>query len=134
MFIAAGLTWAARLVHIGNLDMQALAGKLATPEPVSALDWPELRMRAVVPQPDGQPLVLLLVYWPAHPRQSVTLLVALDKGDQQSLFVLSKWFAQQALISPVRREGAGLELRRRRSLEKVHAVLVAEDPAPAPHD
>lgn len=42
VLMATGLTWAAHLVHVGNLDMQALADKLATPEPVSALDWPEL--------------------------------------------------------------------------------------------
>jgi hypothetical protein len=37
---------------------------------VSALDWPELRKEAVVPQPAGPPLVLLQVGWPAHPRRS----------------------------------------------------------------
>jgi hypothetical protein len=47
------------------------------------LDWPELRLRAVVPQPGGQQLVLLHVGWP--------------------------------------------KLRRRQSLERVHAIMVAED-------
>jgi len=130
LLIAAGLAWAARLVHIGNLDMQALADKLATPDPRSALEWPELRMQAVIPQPDGQPLVLLRVGWPAYPRRSATLLVALDNGDERSLGVLSQWCTQQASISPVRQAGAELELRRRQSLERVHAVLVAEDSAP----
>jgi len=131
VLIAGGLIWAARLVHLGNLDMQALADKLATPDPVSALDWPELRMQAVVAQPDGQlddqPLVLLQVGWPARSRRSATLLLALDRADQRSLSLLSRWCAQQASISPVRREGAELELRRRQSLERVRAVLVAED-------
>ena len=62
VLIAAGLTWAAHRVHIGHLDMQALADKLATPEPASALDWPELRVHAVIPEPGGQPLVLLQVH------------------------------------------------------------------------
>lgn len=126
---AAALAWTARLVHIGNLDMQALADKLGTPEPLSALDWPELRVEAVVPQPDDQPLVLLSVGWPSHPHppQLATLLIALDRGDEQSLSVLSQWCAGAASVSPVRQAGAGLELRRRRSLERVHAVLVAED-------
>jgi hypothetical protein len=127
VFIAAGLIWAARLVHLGDLDMQALADKLATPDPVSALDWPELRMQAVVPQPDDQPLVLVHVGWPAHARESATLLLALDRADQRSLALLSRWCAQQASISPVRCEGAELELRRRQSLERVHAVLVSEE-------
>jgi hypothetical protein len=132
LLVAAGLTWTARLVHIGNLDMQALADKLGSPEPLSALDWPELRLQAVVPQPDGQPLVLLRVGWPARPLQLATLLIALDRGDQQSLAVLSQWCARAASVSPVRQEGAGLELRRRQSLERVRAVLIAEDITPVP--
>lgn len=127
LFIAAGLLWTARLVHLGNLDAQELAGKLATPEPSSVLDWPELRVRAVIPQPGGQPLVLLHVGWPKEPPQAATLLVALDSGDQRSLALLSQWCARQASISPVRHQGAELELRRRQSLERVRAVMVAED-------
>src|SRR5450755_3621250 len=63
VLIAAGLTLAARLLQIGNLDMQALADKLATPEPAFALDWPELWVHAVIPEPGGQPLVLPQVGW-----------------------------------------------------------------------
>ena len=127
LFIAAGLTWTARLVHIGNLDMLALAEKTAAPEPASVLDWPELRLRAVVPQPGGQQLVLLHVGWPKQPPQAATLLVALDSGDHRALALLSQWCAGQASISPVRQQGAALELRRRQSLERVHAIMVAED-------
>jgi uncharacterized membrane protein len=124
---AAGLAWTARLVHISNLDAAELAGKVGVPDPVSALDWPELRVRAIVPQPGDQPLVLLLVGWPAHPQWAATLLVAIDRGDNHSVPLLSLWCATQAAVSPTRREGTGLELRRRRSLERVHAVLIAED-------
>jgi hypothetical protein len=132
LFVAAGLIWSARLVHVGNLDAQALADKLATPDPASALDWPELHVRAVVPQPDEPPLVLLLVSWPAHPQRASTLLLALENGDDRSLPLLSRWCSTRASISPARR-GAEMELRRQ-SLERVHAVLVAEDTAPAAHD
>jgi hypothetical protein len=144
LFIAAGLIWTARLVHIGNLDAQALADKLDTPHPVSALDWPELRLRAVIPQPEGQApegqvperpsLVLLHVGWPAHPREAATWLVSLDSGDRQSLSLLSQWCTGQASVAPIRREGAELELRRRQSLERVHAVMVAEDTMPVSDD
>jgi hypothetical protein len=133
LFIAAGLIWSARLVHVGNLDAQALAEKIAVPDPVSALDWPELHVRAVVPQPDEPPLVLLVVGWPAHPQRASTLLLALDNGDGRSVSLLSRWCSTQASISPTRR-GAEMELRRRQSLERVHAVLVAEDTAPSAHD
>jgi len=128
---AVGLRWTARLIRIGNLDAQALADKLATPEPVSALDWPELHVRAVVPLPDDRPLVLLLVGWPAYPGREVTLLLALSGDDHRSVPLLGQWCASQASVSPSRLGGADLELRRRRSLERVHAELVAEDRAPA---
>ncbi|HMH90159.1 MAG TPA: hypothetical protein VK586_03645 [Streptosporangiaceae bacterium] len=127
---AAGIAWSARLIHVGHLDAQALAGKLAVPHPVSALDWPELAVRAVIPQPDERPLVLLRVAWPAHPQLEATLLIALATEDHRSLALLSQWWMTGASVSPVRREGAGLELRRGQSLERVHAVLIAEDVAP----
>ena len=127
VFIVAGLAWTARLVHIGNLDAQALADKLGSPSPTSALDWPELHVSAVVAQPDELPLVLLHVGWPAHPEREATLLVALDQNDRDALSLLSQWCTGEASVSPVRGYGAELELRRRRSLERVRAVLVAED-------
>jgi hypothetical protein len=131
MFVAAWLALAAYLVHLGNLDALALAEKAAVPEPDSALDWPDLNLRAVVAQPDDQLLVLLHVIWPAHPGRTAMLLVALDQGDRRSLPLLSRWCACHASICPLRQPGTGLELRRRQSLERVHALLVAEDTAPA---
>jgi hypothetical protein len=61
-----------------------------------------------------------------------TLLIALAAGDHQSLPLLARWQLTGASVSPVRREGAALELRRRQSLERVPAVLVAEDAGPGP--
>ncbi|HEY5354105.1 MAG TPA: hypothetical protein VIK57_16775 [Streptosporangiaceae bacterium] len=133
VLIAAGLILAAYPVQIGNLDMQALADKLATPQPASALDWPELRLHAVIPEPGGQPLVLLQVGWPAHPRQTAALLVALDHGDERSVPLLAQWCTRQASVAPVRQQGSELEFRRRQSLERVHAVLVAEQLMAIPH-
>ncbi len=126
LFIAAGLAWTARLVHVGTLDAMALADKLAAPEPFSALDWPELHVRAV-----GElSLVLLLVEWPAR-REQATLLVDLGPADQRSLSLLSQWCATRASVAPVRCGAGELELRRRQSLARVRAILVAEDAAPA---
>lgn len=130
VLIAAGLAWTARLVHIGNLDAHDLAEKLSVPAPVSALDWPELHLNAVVAQPDEQPVVLLHVDWPAHPRRAATLLLALDREDRHALPLLSQWCADQAPVSTARQNGSELILRRCQGLQRVHAVLVAEDSAP----
>jgi hypothetical protein len=86
--IAAGLAWTGRLVHICNLDAHDLADKLSVPAPVSALDWPELHLNAVVALPDEQPVVLLDVGWPAYPQRVATLLLALDRDDRHSLSLL----------------------------------------------
>jgi hypothetical protein len=128
--VGAGLAWTAHLVHVGSLDALALADKVAVPDPVSALDWPEFHVRAIIPQPDEPSLVLLLVGWPAQPRAEATLLVALDAADHRSVPLLTQWCATKASVSPTRRGGAALELRRRQSLERVHAVLMAEDRVP----
>ena len=56
VFVAVGLAWTAHLVRIGNMDALELAAKVAAPDPVSALDWPELHVRAIVQQPDEPPL------------------------------------------------------------------------------
>jgi hypothetical protein len=130
LLMITGLVWTARLVHVGNLDALALAEKIGTPQPASALDWPELRLRAVVPQPGEPSLVLLFAEWPAHPDRTATMLVRLDGGGQP---LLSRWCADRASISPVRR-GDGLELRRRQSLERVRGFLVAEDALRLPRE
>ncbi len=127
LLMIAGLTWTARLVHVGNLDALALAEKVAVPDPASALDWPELHIRVVIPQPGEPSLVLLLVQWPAHPDRVATLLVRLDGCDQRSVPLLSRWSANRASVSPARPGGGQVELRRRQSLERVRGFLVAED-------
>ena len=129
LFILTGLVLTARLVRIGNLDAMALAEKLAVPNPSSAADWPELRIRAVVPQPGQPSMILLLVGWPRHHGREATLLVRLDDADQRSLPLLSRWCEDRSPISPRRYQAAELELRRRQSLERVRVQLLAEDAA-----
>jgi len=134
IIVIGGLAWTARVLRIGWLDALALAGKVATPDPCSALDWPELHVRAVVPQDlPGQPaLAVILVEWPAHPERTSTLLVDLGASGQRCLPLLAQWCATQASIAPARRADGELELRRRQSLERVGGFLVAEDTTPTP--
>src|ERR1700749_1070158 len=67
LLTAAGRSSPARRVHVSNLDALELAAKVSVSDPVSALDWPELRVRAIGPQPGDQPLVLLRVGRAGHP-------------------------------------------------------------------
>jgi hypothetical protein len=128
LFIAVGLAWTARLVHFGNLDALALAQKTAIAEPVSALDWPEIRVRSVTPQPGQSFVVLLHVEWPARQRTAI-LLVALESTNRRARELLFQWCAQRAPLSPSRWGESGLELRRRQSLKRVAGFLLAEDVA-----
>jgi hypothetical protein len=151
LVIIVGLGAAARLVHIGNLDAMALAEKLATPHPVSALDWPELRVRAVVSQPDRPSEILLLAEWPSHHERTSTLLIEIYTRQQaaqlttglrlatsapdltalaeleRQVALLSQWCDVGASVAPSRRGPAGLELRRRQTMERVRGRLLAED-------
>jgi hypothetical protein len=126
LFVVAGLTWAGRLLHISNLDVQALTEKVAFPVPASALEWPELQVQSAVPQPDELSLVIVQVGWPAHPERVAVLLVALDRDEQRAVSLLSQWSTSGASVAAMHR-GVEVELRRRRSLERVHAILLAED-------
>jgi hypothetical protein len=151
LVIVVGLGAAARTLHIGNLDAMGLAEKLATPHPVSALDWPELRLRAVVSQPDRPSEILLLAEWPSHHGRTSTLLIEIYSRQQRAqqasgrqlatsapdltalaelerqVALLSRWCDAGASVSPSRRGPAGLELRRRQTLERVRGRLLAED-------
>jgi hypothetical protein len=128
VFIAAGLTWTARLLRIGALDALELAEKVGAPHPSSALDWPELRVRAALDQdlPGEQPLVLMHVEWPAHPEAQAVLLIDFGDRRDQSLQLLGQWCARRASVSTTERAGA-VEMRRRQSLERISGILVSED-------
>ena len=124
--LAAGLVWTARLIHVSGLDAQALADKVAFPEPASALEWPEMQVLSVLLEPDELSPVIVQVRWPAHPSRVATLLVTLDHDERLALSLLSRWSLTGASVM-AERHGAELELRRRQSLERVHAILIAED-------
>jgi hypothetical protein len=132
LFIVLGLAAAARIVHIGNLDALGLAGKLSTPRPRSAVDWPELAVRAVVPQPDEPAVVLLWVTRPGHDGREATLLVELAGSPDRSVRLLARWCRDGSSISPTALGDARIELRRRQSLERVRGRLLVEDGAQAP--
>jgi hypothetical protein len=126
IFLAAALTWTARLLHISGLDAMALAEKVAFPEPASALEWPELQVQLIVPESDASSPIIMQVGWPAHPSQVASLLVRFDRDERRALSLLSKWSLTGASVS-AQRQGMAVELRRRQTLQRVHATLLAED-------
>jgi hypothetical protein len=126
LLLAAGLTWSARLLRISGLDAQALAEKAAFPQPASAFEWPELQVRSIVPESGTLSPVIVQVGWPAYPEQVSNLLVLLDQDDQRALPLLAEWSSTGASVA-AQRQGAELDLRRRQSLDRVHAILLAED-------
>ena len=91
VIVVAGLVWTARRLNVSTLDAQDLIAKLAVPHPVSAIDWPELRLRSVIPQPDEAGLVMLEVVWPGHPHSGAILLMALDREDTGAIRLLTSW-------------------------------------------
>lgn len=129
LFIAAGLAWTAWLIHVGNLDAQALAEKTGVACPTSLVEWPELRVRSVVSGPDEPLLVLLLVEWPARERLA-TALVVLRADERKAIRLLTQWRDEDASISPTRRDGGLIELRRRQTLDRVTGHVIAEDTGP----
>jgi hypothetical protein len=126
LFMAAGLAWTAWLVHVGNLDAQALAEKTGVPCPTSLVEWPELRVRSVVPEPNEPLLVLLLVEWPAR-ECLATALVELRADERKAMRLLTQWRDEDVSISPSRRDGGLIELRRRQTLDRVTGLVIAED-------
>ena len=50
--VATSITAAVHLIFVGGRDSGDLTAKLAVPYPRRVADWPELRLDAVVPDPE----------------------------------------------------------------------------------
>jgi hypothetical protein len=91
------------------------------------VDWPELRLDAVLPEPLSSD-VLVVARWPARPEsRSVLLLRIVSNGDRDRL---ARWSQRRHSLSPLRWGTDGLELRRRGSVERVQAIVLSEEGAP----
>lgn len=124
LLLVVPFVWTGYVVYVGMLDAQSLAEKTAVPHPLSALDWPELHLDSVVPQPDDTDFVIVSAVWPAQPlERSVLLVVPTGAKDVQRLV---RWSRTGASIAPRRCPSEFVELRRRRSVERVRVALVAE--------
>jgi len=124
--VGAAVAWVLRLFRLSNLDAIELASKLDTPRPVSARDWPELHVDAVVADPEIPRRILVLVRWPARPRPRALLVLETAGTTERAERLLQSWRDAGASVSPTRNGDGGLVLRRRRSPELLLARLIDE--------
>jgi hypothetical protein len=124
--VAASFAWAVHIIRVGARDSGDLAAKLAVPVPRRAADWPELRLDAVVPDPETAAQVLLLVRWPAHPERRALLVLDVDIAAGQAHRLLMCWRDLDASLSPRAIVGDRLVLRRRCTKDTVSALVVRE--------
>ena len=123
--IGGGAAWTAYTVRVGLLDARDLVEKTAFGHPRSALQWPELRIGSVLAEPD-EALVLVRVAWPAHPNETSLLLLRLPAAGEAGRLV--RWCATQAPVTTSRGTGMWVDFRRRRTGQRVHALVVGEYP------
>jgi hypothetical protein len=122
------LLWATRVFGIATRDAQDLTAKLAIPYPVAASDWPELRVDAVVSDPDEPHRVLIVGRWPAHPDPRALLVLELGDAQSRERQLLVRWRDSGASISPMPQAEGRVLLCRRRTTESLEARVVAEAP------
>ncbi|HET9729171.1 MAG TPA: hypothetical protein VFR41_07115 [Acidimicrobiia bacterium] len=95
-------------------------------EPTSARDWPELRVDAVVVDPDMPWRLLVLVRWPERPGPRAVLLLDTSGATTRVESLLQSWRDEGATVAPNRHGDSGVVLRRRRCPEQVRARVLAE--------
>jgi hypothetical protein len=125
--LVGGVVLVAYRMWVGALDALALAVKTGAPHPTSAVDWPELKLDAVLPEPRCGD-VLVVARWPAQPENRSVLLLRIVSG--ADLERLARWSQRRNSLSPLRWGTDGLELRRRGSVQRVQAIVLCEDGAP----
>ncbi|HUI48067.1 MAG TPA: hypothetical protein VL119_05190 [Acidimicrobiia bacterium] len=124
--VVGSTSWAVHLLRAGIRDSRELAAKLAIPHPRRAADWPELRLDAVVIDPEGADHVLVVARWPAHPDPRALLVLAVDDAPVRARRLLAEWRDSDTSLSPRFGVGGQLVLRQRRTRHEVRARVVKE--------
>jgi hypothetical protein len=121
--------WSLRLFRISTRDAVELAAKLNTPRPHSVREWPELRVDVVVADPETPRRLLVVARWPAHPRPRALLVLETDEAPEHVQRILVRWRDSNAVLSPTAPDRDLVELRRRKTTERLCARLVHESVA-----
>jgi hypothetical protein len=124
--VSASIWWAVRIIRIGASDSGDLTTKLVVPFPRRAADWPEIRLDAVVPDPEHAERMLLVARWPAHPERRALLVLEVDDDANGAERLLMGWRDADASLSPLATDTDRLVLRRRRTKDAVRALVVRE--------
>jgi len=124
--VFSSIFWAAHLIQAGARDSGDLSSKLSIPHPRRAADWPEIRLDAVVVDPEGAARVLVIARWPAHPATRALLMLEVDEPAAPAHRLLFNWRDIEAPLSPRALAGDRLVLRRRRTNDLVSAIVLGE--------
>jgi hypothetical protein len=127
LVVALGISagWAAHRFRVATRDSLDLAAKVHVPRPQRASDWPELRVDAVVIDPEAGNHVLVFVHWPAHPERQALLTIEVVAPGSAACRLLHQWRDVGASVSP-RADVDELVLRRRHTNDVVRARVVRE--------
>ena len=115
-----------RVLHMSSRNARKLVAKREQPRPPSARDWPELRVEAVISDPDVPNTLLVVVQWPAHPSPRSLLVLSAAGSDERARKLLVNWRDSEASVSPTRVGDRGVVLRQRHDPQQLQAVLVHE--------
>lgn len=113
-------------------ESRDLARKPSVPHHRRVSDWPEIRLDAVVIDPEASGRVLVFVHWPAHTHRRAVLTIDVGASAVGAHRLLHQWRDTGACVSPTAGSGQALVLRRRRSSETVCARVVSEAQATVP--
>jgi len=118
--------WAVHMFRIATRDSLELAAKLTVARPRRACDWPELRVDAVIVDPEASDRALVFVHWPAHPERRALLTIEVSGHGQSAHRLLNQWRDTRASVSPSVGLDDTLVLRRRRTNDSVCARVIRE--------
>jgi hypothetical protein len=130
--VAFGLFVLATVCAGGSVWMVLVCERPTTvwgPSGLSARDWPELRVDAVVVDPENPWRVLVLVRRPDRPIIRSLLVLETSGANSRAQRLLQEWRDADAPVAPERNGDRGVILRRRRCPEQLRARLVDESRA-----
>jgi hypothetical protein len=130
--VLGSMALAVHRFRVATRDSFDLATKLSAPDARRVRDWPELRLDAVVIDPDAGNRVLVSVHWPAHPERQALLTIDVTESLGGAHRLLHQWRDIGASVSPRACGADALVLRRRRSNDTVRVHVVSEAPATIP--